>query len=111
MLADALAPLATARSTAPSHADVLCAHCGLPVLGVEPGPDETLKLRADLTVKGNTAPMPMRARVAVRDDGAVRLTTQTTVNRKKWGVTGNMLGMVGDKTTLSTTLVFRRAAG
>ena len=80
------------------------------VTGVEPGPDETLKLRADLTVKGNTAPMPMRARVAVRDDGAVRLTTQTTVNRKKWGVTGNMLGMVGDKTTLSTNLVFRRAA-
>src|SRR4029077_11283108 len=81
------------------------------VTGVEPGPDETLKLRADLTVKGSTAPMPMRARVAVRDDGAVRLTTQTTVNRKKWGVTGNMLGMVGDKTTLSTSLVFRHTAG
>jgi hypothetical protein len=32
------------------------------------------------------------------------------VNRKKWGVTGNMLGMVGDKTTLSTNLVFGRAA-
>ena len=81
------------------------------VTGVESGPDETLKLRADLTVKGATAPMPMRARVAVRDDGAVRLTTQTTVNRKKWGVTGNMLGMVGDKTTLSTSLVFRHTAG
>jgi polyisoprenoid-binding protein YceI len=81
------------------------------VTGAEPGPGETLKLRADLTVKGTTAPMPMRANVTVRDDGAVRLTTQTTVNRKKWGVTGNMLGMVGDKTTLSTNLVFRRAAG
>ena len=56
-------------------------------------------------MKGATAPMPMRARVAVRDDGAVRLSTQITVNRKKWGVTGNMLGMVGDKTTLSTSLV------
>src|SRR6476659_5604620 len=43
------------------------------VTGVEPGPDETLKLRADLTVKGTTAPMPMRARVALRDDGAVDL--------------------------------------
>lgn len=81
------------------------------VTGVEPGPDETLKVRADLTVKGTTAPMPMRARVAVRDDGAVRLSTQITVNRKKWGVTGNMLGMVGDKTTLSTSLVFRHTAG
>ena len=36
-------------------------------------------MRADLTVKGSTAPMPMRARVAVRDDGAVPLSTQTTV--------------------------------
>jgi hypothetical protein len=26
-------------------------------------------------------------------------------------VTGNMLGMVGDKTTLSTSLVFRHTAG
>ena len=81
------------------------------VTGAEPGPGETVELRADLTVKGATAPMPMRAKVTVHDDGAVQLTTHTTVNRKKWGVTGNMMGMVGDKTTLSTDLVFRRAAG
>jgi polyisoprenoid-binding protein YceI len=81
------------------------------VTGAEPGPGDTLKLAADLTVKGTSAPMPMRANVTLGDDGTVRLTTRTTVNRKKWGVTGNMLGMVGDKTTLSTTLVFRRAAG
>jgi polyisoprenoid-binding protein YceI len=81
------------------------------VTGAEPGSGETLELRADLTVKGATAPMPMRAKVTVHDDGAVRVTARTTVNRKKWGVTGNMLGMVGDKTTLSTELVFRRAGG
>jgi polyisoprenoid-binding protein YceI len=81
------------------------------VTGAEPGPGEAVELRADLTVKGTTAPMPVRANVTVGDDGTVRLTTQTTVNRKKWGVTGNMMGMVGDKTTLSTCLVFRRAAG
>jgi hypothetical protein len=55
--------------------------------------------------------MPMRAKVTVHDDGTVRLTSRTTENRKKWGVTGNMMGMVGDKTTLSTELVFRRAPG
>jgi polyisoprenoid-binding protein YceI len=81
------------------------------VTGAEHGAGEIFELRADLTVKGATAPMPMRAKVTVEDDGAVRLTARTTVNRKKWGVTGNMLGMVGDKTTLSTELVFRRAAG
>jgi polyisoprenoid-binding protein YceI len=81
------------------------------VTGAEPGPGETIDLQADLTVKGATAPMPMRATVTVHDDGAVRLIARTTVNRKKWGVTGNMMGMVGDKTTLSTELVFRRATG
>src|ERR1700737_5186116 len=40
------------------------------VTGVEPGPDETLKLRADLTVKGSTAPMPRRAKGGGRHDGA-----------------------------------------
>ena len=76
----------------------------------EPKGDNTVDLRADLTVKGHTAPMPMRANVQVLDDGAVRVTTQTTVKRKDWGVTGNMLGMVGDRTALSADLVFRRAA-
>jgi polyisoprenoid-binding protein YceI len=77
----------------------------------EPGSGDTVDVKADLTVRGHTAPMPMRANVEVLDDGAVRLTASTTVNRKKWGVTGNMLGMVGDRTTLSAELVFKRAAG
>jgi polyisoprenoid-binding protein YceI len=77
----------------------------------EPVSDDTVDIKADLTVKGTTAPMPLRAKVEVLDDGAVRLTGHTTVNRKDWGVTGNMLGMVGDKTTLTADLVFKRAAG
>jgi polyisoprenoid-binding protein YceI len=75
----------------------------------EPAKGDTIDVRADLTVKGHTAPMPMRAAVNVLDDGAVRVTARTTVNRKAWGVTGNMLGMVGDKTALTADLVFRRA--
>jgi polyisoprenoid-binding protein YceI len=80
------------------------------VASAEPIGGDTVDVRADLTVKGHSAPMPMRANVQVLDDGAVRVTTQTTVNRKHWGVTGNMLGMVGDKTALWADLVFRRAA-
>ena len=80
------------------------------VTSAEPKAGDTVEVRADLSVKGHTAPMPMRANVEVLDDGAVRVTSQTTVNRKNWGVTGNMLGMVGDRTALSADLVFRRAA-
>ena len=73
-------------------------------------PPKLHHVRADLTVRGHTASMSVRANVQVLDDGAVRVTTQTTVNRKGWGVTGDMLGMVGDKTALWADLVFQRAA-
>ena len=42
-------------------------------------------------------------------DGAVRLTAQSTVNRHDFGVDGNMMGMIGDTTTISADVVFRRA--
>jgi polyisoprenoid-binding protein YceI len=80
------------------------------VTGAQGIDGDTVNLRADLTVKTTTAPLPLRVKVAVLDDGAVRVTTQATVNRKELGVEGNMLGMVGDTTTLSADLVFRRAA-
>ncbi len=83
---------------------------GVLATSTEPKGGDTVDVRASLTVKGRTAPMPVRANVQVLDDGAVRVTTQTTVNRKDWGVTGNMLGMVGEKTALWADLVFRRAA-
>jgi len=69
---------------------------------------DTVDLRAQLTVKGTTAPLPLQTKVTVLDDGAVRLRTQVTIDRKDFGVDGNMLGMVGDKATISGDVVFRR---
>ena len=40
--------------------------------------------------------------------GEVRLTAETTVARKQFAVEGNMFGMVGAKTALQVSLVFRR---
>jgi hypothetical protein len=45
----------------------------------------------------------------VLDDGAVRLSTQATIDRKDFGVDGNMVGMITDKATISGDVVFRRA--
>jgi polyisoprenoid-binding protein YceI len=72
---------------------------------------ETVDLRANLTVKGRTTELPLRAKVAVLDDGAVRLTTQTAINRKDFGVDGNMVGMIPDAAKLTADVVFRRAGG
>jgi polyisoprenoid-binding protein YceI len=72
---------------------------------------DTVDLRAQLTVKGTTRPLPLRAAVTVLGDGAVRLTTQATINRKDFGVDGNMVGMIGDHVSISGDLLFRRVAG
>jgi hypothetical protein len=52
--------------------------------------------------------LPLRTKVAVLDDGAVRVTGQATIDRKAFGVDGNMMGMVTDKATISGDVVFRR---
>jgi polyisoprenoid-binding protein YceI len=71
---------------------------------------DTVDLRATLAVKSTTAPLPLRTKVTVLDDGSVRVVTQTSVSRRELGVQGNLMGMVADTTTLSADLVFRRAA-
>jgi polyisoprenoid-binding protein YceI len=78
------------------------------VTGAEAIDDDTVDLRAQLTVKGTTAPLPLRAKVVVLDDGSVRLSTQATIDRKDFGVGGNLIGMVTDKATISGDVVFRR---
>jgi polyisoprenoid-binding protein YceI len=69
---------------------------------------DIVDLRAQLTVKGATAPLPLRTKVTVLNDGAVRLSAQATIDRNDFGVDGNVLGMVVDQATISGDVVFRR---
>ena len=69
---------------------------------------DTVDLRAQLTVKGTTTPFQLQTKVTVLDDGAVRVTAQATIDRKEFGVDGNMMGMIPDKATISGDVVFRR---
>ena len=78
------------------------------VTGAEAINGDTVDLRAQLTVKGTTATLPLRATVAMVDDGAVRLSAEATVDRKAFGVSGNLMGMLTDKVTISGDVVFRR---
>jgi polyisoprenoid-binding protein YceI len=81
------------------------------VAGGEASGADTVRLNAVLTAKGITAPVPLQAHVEVLGDGEVRLTAQTTVARKEFAVEGNMFGMVGAKTALKVSLVFRHEGG
>ena len=78
------------------------------VTGADAIDGDIVDLRAQLTVKGTTKPLPLRTKVAVLDDGAVRLSAEATIDRKDFGVDGNTLGMVVDKATVSGDVVFRR---
>jgi polyisoprenoid-binding protein YceI len=70
---------------------------------------DTADLRATLTVKGITLPLTLPSTVRALDDGSVRITVQTTVDRAKFDVTGNQLGMLGKTTTLAADALFARA--
>jgi polyisoprenoid-binding protein YceI len=69
--------------------------------------ERTADLRAELTVRGTTHPLPLSATVDPEGD-TVRITAQTTVDRTSFGVTGNMVGMIPAKTTLIADLVFAK---
>jgi polyisoprenoid-binding protein YceI len=78
------------------------------VTGADAIEGDTVDLRAQLTVKSTTAPIILRAKVVVLDDRAVRITTEATIDRKAFGVGGNLIGMVVDKATILGDVVFRR---
>lgn len=86
------------------HPDIVVTVNGVDVLEG----DEVI-VRADLTIRGNTVALPFRAKVTTLDDGAVRVTTATTVDRDRLGVSGNMVGMIANSATVSGDAVFRRA--
>lgn len=79
------------------------------VMGGEPAGADYVMLDAELTVKGITGPLPLKAKVTPLDAGAVRLSAETVVTRKQFAVEGNFLGMVGNRTRLHVELVFRPA--
>jgi polyisoprenoid-binding protein YceI len=79
------------------------------VTAVEPTAGNEAELRATLAVRGNTLPIPLSATVNPLEDGMVRVNAQATIDRSKWGVTGNQLGMISMTTKLTADAVFARA--
>lgn len=79
------------------------------VTAAEPRDTDRAELRADLRIKGVSRPIELPALVQVLDDGAIRIAGETTIDRTDFGVSGNMIGMMGPKSGVSADLVFRRA--
>jgi polyisoprenoid-binding protein YceI len=66
-------------------------------------------LNATLRVRGTTLPIPLTATVTPLGDGTMQVTARTTVDRTKWGISGNTMGMIPSTTTLIAEAVFIKA--
>jgi polyisoprenoid-binding protein YceI len=79
------------------------------VTGLEPTGANTATVHATLTVRGSTESLRLPAAVDRLGDGTVHLRTQTSIDRTKLGVSGNMVGMMPATTTLLADVVFAKA--
>ncbi|WP_454789145.1 YceI family protein [Mycolicibacterium lutetiense] len=77
------------------------------VTGLEPS-DDRVRLTTVLTVRGVSKPVELPVDVQALDDGTLQLSGRCEVRRDDFGVSGDLLGMVGPTTVLSGELVFTR---
>jgi polyisoprenoid-binding protein YceI len=66
-------------------------------------------VRATLTIKGITAPLTVPATVTELDDGSIRISGETSVDRAQFGLGWNRFGMIGATATAAAQTVFVRA--
>jgi polyisoprenoid-binding protein YceI len=79
------------------------------VTAVEPTTGNIADLRADFSIKGVTAPVPLPVQVTVHDDGSVRVSAKTEVDRAQFGLDWNRVGMIGKTATATADACFVRA--
>ena len=65
-----------------------------------------VQLHTQLSIKGIQRDLDLPTHVRALGDSAVQLTTTTTLNRRHFGVDGNLFGMMGDAVTIEATAVF-----
>lgn len=80
------------------------------VTAVQPTTGNGADLRANFTIKGVTAPIPLPAAITVLDDGSVKVSTTTQIDRTEFGVDYNQLGVMGRTVTATVDAYFIRAA-
>jgi polyisoprenoid-binding protein YceI len=67
-------------------------------------------LRANFTIKGITAPLPLPVTVTELEDGSIQISGETKVDRSQFDLGWNRFGMVGATATAAARAVFVRAA-
>jgi polyisoprenoid-binding protein YceI len=79
------------------------------VTAVEATNGNAADLRASLTIKGITAPLPLPVTITELDDGSIRISGETKVDRAQFDLGWNKFGMMGATATVAADAVFVRA--
>jgi polyisoprenoid-binding protein YceI len=79
------------------------------VTAVQPTTGNAADLRTTFSIKGITAPVLLPVRITQLNDGSVRVSAQTEIDRDQFGLGWNRLGMVAKTATVSAEACFVRA--
>jgi len=79
------------------------------VTALQPTEGKGADLRANFTIKGITAPLPLPVTITELDDGSIRIAGETKVDRSRFGLGWNRLGVIGTTATAAAEAVFVRA--
>jgi polyisoprenoid-binding protein YceI len=79
------------------------------VTAVEATNGNAADLRASFTIKGITAPMPLPVTITELDDGSIRISGETKVDRAQFDLAWNKFGMIGATATAACDAIFVRA--
>jgi polyisoprenoid-binding protein YceI len=79
------------------------------VTAVEPANGNAADLRANFTIKGITTPLPLPVTITELDDGSIRISGETKVDRAQFDLGWNKFGVMGATATAAADAVFVRA--
>jgi polyisoprenoid-binding protein YceI len=79
------------------------------VTAADPATGNSADLRTTFSIKGVTADVPLPAHVSALDDGSLRVTASTEIDRDRFDIDWNRLGMVAKTATVSAEAYFVRA--
>ena len=74
--------------------------------GATPSGDRTVDIDATMTVRGTTLPLPLQATVTGLGNDTIHIVGRATVDRTRWGVSGNMAGMMPSTAELVADTTF-----
>ena len=77
-------------------------------------PDITVEVTgpqtATLSIRGTTLPLPVRFTATRPDADTLQISAHAEIDRTKWGVSGNMAGMMPSTATLTADAIFAKSA-